>query len=91
MPVPFATFATAAPTGTVTAIHLLQGLPFCDGLVAEVFLALRRNISASSLAARATKRAVCLRTVWAIKIETGGLAVRCVARRVVNGGTRSNL
>jgi len=58
MPVAFATFATAAPTGTVTAGLLHQGLVCCDGLLAEVLLARRRRlITASSLAARATKRA----------------------------------
>ena len=84
--------ATAAPTGTGTAALLHQGLVFCDGLVAEVILAFRRNISASSMAAWATKATVSLAAVVAnVKIETGDLAVRCVARRLVTGGTRSNL
>ena len=92
LPVAFAAFAAAAATGTVTAILLLQGLPFCNGLVAVVILALRVNISESSLAAWATKTTLPLAAVTAnVKIETGDLAVRCVASRRVNGGTRSNL
>jgi len=92
LPVAFAAFAAAAATGTVTAILLLQGLPFCNGLVAVVILALRVNMSKSSLAARATKTTLPLAAVTAnVKIETGDLAVRCVASRLVDGGTRSNL